>query len=164
VLCCVEGSRPILVEVQALVSTSTFGNARRMAIGIDQNRLSLLLAVLEKRAGLTLAGDDVYVNIAGGMSVEEPAADLSVVAAVASSVRNRGLAPATAMFGEVGLSGEIRGIPQASLRIREAVQMGFTRVLMPLANIDRSDPALSDGQCELVGVRTVGEALDQLIA
>ena len=89
VLCCVEGSRPILVEVQALVSTSTYGNARRMAIGIDQNRLSLLLAVLEKRAGLSLAGDDVYVNIAGGMSIEEPAADLSVVAAVASSVRNR---------------------------------------------------------------------------
>ena len=113
VLCCVEGSRPILVEVQALVSTSTYGNARRMAIGIDQNRLSLLLAVLEKRAGLSLAGDDVYVNIAGGMSIEEPAADLSVVAAVASSVRNRGLAPATAVFGEVGLSGEIRGIPQA---------------------------------------------------
>ena len=103
VLCCVEGSRPILVEVQALVSTSTYGNARRMAIGIDQNRLSLLLAVLEKRAGLSLAGDDVYVNIAGGMTIEEPAADLSVVAAVASSVRNRGLAPSTAVFGEVGL-------------------------------------------------------------
>src|SRR6478672_6314491 len=160
VLCCVEGSRPILVEVQALVSTSTYGNARRMAIGIDQNRLSLLLAVLEKRAGLSLAGDDVYVNIAGGMTIDEPAADLSVVAAVASSVRNRGLSPSTAMFGEVGLSGEIRGIPQASLRIREAVQMGFTRVVLPAANLDRSDP----GGCELVGIRTVGEALDALIA
>jgi DNA repair protein RadA/Sms len=161
VLCCVEGSRPILVEVQALVSTSTYGNARRMAIGIDQNRLSLLLAVLEKRAGLSLAGDDVYVNIAGGMSIEEPAADLSVVAAVASSVRNRGLSPSTAVFGEVGLSGEIRGIPQAPLRIREAVQMGFTRVVLPAANVDRSDPG---PECELVGVRTVGEALDELIA
>jgi DNA repair protein RadA/Sms len=160
VLCCVEGSRPILVEVQALVSTSTYGNARRMAIGIDQNRLSLLLAVLEKRAGLSLAGDDVYVNIAGGMRIEEPAADLSVVAAVASSVRNRGLAPATAVFGEVGLSGEIRGIPQAGLRIREAAQMGFTRVVLPSAN---ADPA-EKGDCELVGVRTVGEALDALIA
>ncbi|PYR65424.1 MAG: DNA repair protein RadA [Acidobacteria bacterium] len=160
VLCCVEGSRPILVEVQALVSTSTYGNARRMAIGIDQNRLSLLLAVLEKRAGLSLAGDDVYVNIAGGMSIEEPAADLSVVAAVASSVRNRGLSPSTAVFGEVGLSGEIRGIPQAPLRIREAVQMGFTRVVLPAANLDPSESK----DCELVGVRTVGEALDQLIA
>jgi DNA repair protein RadA/Sms len=164
VLCCVEGSRPILVEVQALVSTSTYGNARRMAIGIDQNRLSLLLAVLEKRAGLALAGDDVYVNIAGGMSIEEPAADLSVLAAVASSVRNRGLAPSTAVFGEVGLSGEIRGIPQAALRIREASQMGFTRIVMPSANVDPSDPTIGDGTCELVGVRTVGEALDLLIA
>src|SRR5215468_8249986 len=160
VLCCVEGSRPILVEVQALVSTSTYGNARRMAVGIDQNRLSLLLAVLEKRAGLSLAGDDVYVNIAGGMSIEEPAADLSVVAAVASSVRNHGVPPATAMFGEVGLSGEIRGIPQAPLRIREATQMGFTRVVLPAANLDRSEVA----ECELIGVKTVGEALDQLIA
>ena len=159
VLCCVEGSRPILVEVQALVSTSTYGNARRMAIGIDQNRLSLLLAVLEKRAGLSLAGDDVYVNIAGGMTIEEPAADLSVVAAVASSVRNRGLAPATAVFGEVGLSGEIRGIPQAALRIREAAQMGFTRVVLPAANVDPAET-----MCELVGVRTIGEALDALIA
>jgi DNA repair protein RadA/Sms len=163
VLCCVEGSRPILVEVQALVSTSTYGNARRMAIGIDQNRLSLLLAVLEKRAGLALAADDVYVNIAGGMSVEEPAADLSVVAAVASSVRNRGLAPATAVFGEVGLSGEIRGIPQAALRIREAVQMGFSRIVLPSANVEPADPTVTDGTCELIGVRTVAEALDELI-
>jgi DNA repair protein RadA/Sms len=161
VLCSVEGSRPILVEVQALVSTSTYGNARRMAIGIDQNRLSLLLAVLEKRAGLSLAGDDVYVNIAGGMSVEEPAADLSVAAAVASSVRNRGLSPATAVFGEIGLSGEIRGIPQAPLRIREAVQMGFTRIVMPAANLDPGGDGA--GSAELIGVRTVGEALDQLI-
>jgi DNA repair protein RadA/Sms len=160
VLCCVEGSRPILVEVQALVSTSTYGNARRMAIGIDQNRLALLLAVLEKRAGLSLAGDDVYVNIAGGMTVEEPAADLSVIAAVASSVRNRGLAPSTALFGEVGLSGEIRGIPQAALRVREAVQMGFTRIVLPAANLEGS----KDSQIDLVGVRTVGEALDELIA
>jgi len=160
VLCCMEGSRPLLVEVQALVSTSTYGNARRMAIGIDPNRVSLLLAVLEKRAGLNVAGDDVYVNIAGGMSIEEPAADLSVVAAVASSVRNRGLAPSTVVFGEVGLSGEIRGIPQAALRIREAAQMGFTRVVLPAANVDPKE--IDD--CERVGVRTVGEALDALIA
>ena len=159
VLCCVEGSRPILVEVQALVSTSSYGNARRMAIGIDQNRLSLLLAVLEKRAGLSLAGDDVYVNIAGGMTIDEPAADLSVVAAVASSVRNRGVSPSTALCGEVGLSGEIRGIPQAGLRVREAAQMGFTRIVLPSANLEGS----GDGKIELVGVRTLGEALDELI-
>jgi DNA repair protein RadA/Sms len=160
VLCCVEGSRPILVEVQALVSTSTYGNARRMAIGVDQNRLSLLLAVLEKRAGLSLAGDDVYVNIAGGMTIDEPAADLSVVAAVASSVRGRALSPSTAVCGEVGLSGEIRGIPQASLRVREAAQMGFTRIVLPAANLEVS----KDSGLELVGVRTVGEALDELLA
>jgi DNA repair protein RadA/Sms len=159
VLCSVEGSRPILVEVQALVSTSTFGNARRMAIGIDQNRLSLLLAVLEKRGGLNLAGDDVYVNVAGGMTIDEPAADLSVVAAVASSVRNRGLSPSTAVFGEVGLSGEIRGIPHAALRVREAMQMGFTRIVLPAANLE----GLGGGISDLVGVRTVGEALDELV-
>jgi DNA repair protein RadA/Sms len=164
VLCCIEGSRPILVEVQALVSTSSYGNARRMAIGIDGSRLSLLLAVLEKRAGLNLAGDDVYVNVAGGMSVDEPAADLSVLAAVASSVRNRGLSPSTAIFGEVGLSGEIRGVPQAALRIREAAQMGFTRLIVPAANAEPANTPRSDVEYEVVGVRTLGEALDQLIA
>jgi DNA repair protein RadA/Sms len=135
-----------------------------MAIGIDQNRLALLLAVLEKRAGLSLAGDDVYVNIAGGMTIDEPAADLSVVAAVASSVRNRALSEATAVFGEVGLSGEIRGIPQAALRVKEATQMGFSRVVLPAGNVDPADNLQSEGRCELVGVRTVGEALDELIA
>jgi DNA repair protein RadA/Sms len=164
VLCCIEGSRPILVEVQALVSTSTYGNARRMAVGIDQSRVVLLLAVLEKRAGLMLGGDDVYVNIAGGMSIDEPAADLSVIAAIASSVRNRALAPATAVFGEVGLSGEVRGIPQAALRVREAIQMGFTRLVMPAVNVDPAEPGFLDGGIDLVGVRTVGEALDALIA
>jgi DNA repair protein RadA/Sms len=98
------------------------------------------------------------------MTIDEPAADLSVVAAVASSLRNRGLAPSTAVFGEVGLSGEIRGVPQAALRVREAVQMGFTRIVLPAANADPADSALSGSDCELVGVRHVGEALDQLIA
>src|SRR5215210_1475114 len=113
ILCSVEGSRPILVEVQALISSSTYGNARRMASGIDQARLSLLLAVLEKRAGLNLIGDDVFVNVAGGMTVDEPASDLGVLAAIASSVRNRVIPPTTAVFGEVGLAGEIRGVAQA---------------------------------------------------
>jgi DNA repair protein RadA/Sms len=163
VLCSVEGSRPILVEVQALVSTSSYGTARRMANGIDQQRLSLLLAVLEKRAGLHLGGDDVFVNIAGGMTIDEPASDLGVVAAIASSLRNRVIPQTVAMFGEVGLAGEVRGIAQAPLRIREAAQMGFKRCIMPDANIDPSAGA-SLGECELVGVRTVGEALDQRFA
>jgi DNA repair protein RadA/Sms len=163
VLCSVEGSRPILVEVQALVSSSTYGTARRMASGIDQQRLSLLLAVLEKRAGLNLIGDDVFVNVAGGMTVDEPASDLGVLAAIASSVRNRVIAPTTAMFGEVGLAGEIRGIPQAPIRVREAAQMGFRRCVMPEANIDPADRQPAAGSCELVPVRTVGEALDALL-
>jgi DNA repair protein RadA/Sms len=161
VLCSVEGSRPILVEVQALVSTSSYGTARRMANGIDQQRLSLLLAVLEKRAGLNLVGDDVFVNIAGGMTVDEPATDLGVLAAIASSVRNKVIPQTTAMFGEVGLAGEVRGITQAALRIREAAQMGFKRCVLPEANIDPSDRASTD--CELVGVRTLSEALDEVL-
>jgi DNA repair protein RadA/Sms len=134
-----------------------------MAVGIDQNRLALLLAVLDKRAGLVVAGDDVYVNIAGGMSVDEPAADLGVAAAVASSLRNRALAASTAVFGEVGLSGEIRGVPQAALRVREAAQMGFTRLVVPAANADPSESAANQG-CQVIGVRTLGEALDSLLA
>jgi DNA repair protein RadA/Sms len=160
VVCCLEGSRPILVEVQALVSSSTYGNARRTAIGIDANRVSLLLAVLEKRAGLTLLGDDVFVNVAGGMTISEPAADLGVAAAVASSLRNRPVAPGTAAVGEIGLAGEIRAVTQAPRRIREAAQMGFTRCLVPAGNIDPNEPA-PEG-CEVVGVRTIGEALDVL--
>jgi DNA repair protein RadA/Sms len=160
VLCCMEGSRPLLVEVQALVSTSSYGNARRMASGIDQNRLSLLLAVLEKRAGLNLLGEDVFINVAGGMTIDEPAADLAIVGAVASSLRNRPIKPGTAVFGEVGLAGEIRGTSQASLRIREAAQMGFTRVIVPEANAAPDDTAPG---CELVAVKNVGEALDQLM-
>jgi DNA repair protein RadA/Sms len=163
VLCCIEGSRPFLVEVQALVSTSAFGNARRTAVGIDPGRLALLLAVLEKRAGLHLAGDDVFVNVAGGMAIDEPASDLGVLAAIASSVRNRAIPHMTAVFGEVGLAGEVRAIKQAPLRVREAAQLGFRRLVMPDANIDARDGSAA-GDCELVGVRTVGEALEALLA
>lgn len=158
VLCCVEGSRPILVEVQALVSTGAYGTSRRMASGIDQQRLSLLLAVFEKCSNLSLAGEDVFVNVAGGLTVSEPAADLAVLAAVASSLRNRSVRPETAVFGEVGLGGEVRGTPQATLRIKEAMQLGFTRCVLPNAN--RAD--VRSG-CELVCVSTVEEALGALI-
>ena len=159
VLCSAEGSRPILVELQALVTAGAYGSARRMASGIDHNRLSLLLAVLEKRAGLSVAGEDVFVNVAGGLAIAEPAADLAVVAAVASSLRDRGVPPGTAVFGEVGLGGEIRGTTQADMRIREAAQLGFTRCVLPEANIDPDD---APPGCELVGVGTVEAALDAL--
>jgi DNA repair protein RadA/Sms len=160
VLCTIEGSRPILVEIQALVGASTFGNARRTASGIDQNRLSLLLAVLDRRAGLSLATDDVYVNVAGGMRVDEPAADLAIVAAVASSLRNRPLPADVVVFGEVGLAGEVRAASQAVARLREAAQLGFARCVMPDGNVAPADvPAGLD----VVGVRTIGDALDALL-
>jgi len=161
VLCSIEGSRPILVEVQALASATTFGYARRMANGFDLNRLSLLLAVLEKRVGLSLAGEDVFLNIAGGMTVDEPAADLAVVAAVASSVRNRAIRERTAVFGEVGLAGEVRATTQAPLRLKEAAQMGFARCVLPAGNLS---PADAPEGLELVAVRSVTEALDALVA
>ena len=160
VLCSIEGSRPILLEVQALVSSGNYGSVRRMASGIDQGRLSLLLAVLEKRAGLSVAADDVFVNIAGGLTVNEPAADLGVLAAVASSVRNRPVRSGTAVFGEVGLAGEVRGTTQAALRIKEAAQLGFTRCVMPASN-DAS--SITRAGCEAIGVRTVEEALEVVI-
>ena len=160
VLCCIEGSRPILVEVQALVSSSAYGSARRMTNGVDQQRLALLLAVLEKRAGLNLSGEDVFVNVAGGFSVDERAADLGIVAAVVSSLRNRPVRSGTALFGEVGLAGEVRATGQALLRIREAAQMAFTRCIVPAGN---AGPDTGDLGCEVVGVTTVAEALDEII-
>ena len=150
VVCSIEGSRPILVEVQALVSGSSYGTARRMAIGIDPNRLSLLLAVLEKRAGLNLAGEDVFVNVAGGLTIDEPAVDLAVVAAVSSSARNRPVGSRTAVFGEVGLAGEVRAVTQAARRAREAAQMGFERVVLPAGNL--ATPDTTPPGCALVGV------------
>jgi len=160
VCCTIEGSRPILVEVQALVSTATFGTPRRTANGFDPSRLALLLAVLDKRAGLNLASDDVFVNVAGGILVEEPAADLAILAAVASSLRNRPIDAGTVVFGEVGLAGEVRATTQAALRLREAAQLGFTRCVMPEGNVASPDVPAS---IEVVGVRQVGDALDVLL-
>jgi DNA repair protein RadA/Sms len=157
VVATLEGSRPVLVEVQALVSPTSFGTPRRMSLGIDPNRTSLLLAVLEKRVGLELLGDDVFVSVAGGLEVLEPAADLGVAAAVASSFRNRPLPSNTAVFGEVGLGGEVRGIGQAALRVREAAQMGFTRCVLPSRSVFEAEGI------ELVGVNTLEEALRHLL-
>jgi DNA repair protein RadA/Sms len=158
VVATLEGSRPMLVEIQALVSPSSFGTPRRMSLGIDANRTNLLLAVLEKRVGLELLGDDVFVSIIGGLEVAEPAADLGIAAAVASSFRNRPLPAHTALFGEVGLAGEVRGIGQAALRIREAAQMGFTRCILPSRNV----PEEGGEGIALVGVDTLEAALDRL--
>jgi DNA repair protein RadA/Sms len=160
VLATIEGSRPLLVEVQALVSASTFGNPRRTASGLDQNRLSLLLAVMDKRAGLNLSTDDVFVNVAGGMTLDEPAADLAIVAAVASSLRNRAVPSDVVVFGEIGLAGEVRATTQAALRAREARQLGFARCVLPDRSLSAAD---APAGLELIGVRTIGEALDALL-
>jgi len=156
---CMEGTRPMLVEVQGLVSGTKFGSGRRMAQGFDYNRTSLLIAVLEKRLGFQLAGDDVYINIAGGMEVDEPAADLGVVAAIASSFRNLQVPPETAVFGEVGLTGEIRGVLQAQTRAREAQTLGFKKLILPESNKKGLEKLLG---IRVVGVRNLEEAMEEL--
>ncbi len=157
VLCFVEGTRPILVEVQALVGTGAYGNAQRTTSGVDRQRLSLLLTVLEKRAGLHLTGEDVFVNVPGGLVVSEPAADLAIALAVASSMRNQPVPPHVALFGEIGLAGEVRASTHAALRVREAAQLGFTRCILPVGNLG---PDVGVAGCELHGVDTVEAALD----
>jgi DNA repair protein RadA/Sms len=156
-----EGTRPILIELQALVSASYLGTARRMALGVDPNRVSLLLAVLEKRAGLHLAGQDVFINVVSGIQIEEPAIDLGIAAAVASSFRERPIDPATVIFGEVGLAGEIRGIQQPTLRIREAEKLGFKRCILPKRNQELLQEEDEVGSAlEVIGVSHIAEALE----
>lgn len=159
VTACMEGTRPLLVEIQALVSGTKYGTGRRMTQGLDQNRVALLIAMLEKRASLQLTGDDVFVNIAGGLEVDEPAVDLGVVTAIVSSFRNMTIDPHTAVFGEVGLTGEVRGAMQASVRAREAQALGFKKIVLPASNVAGLERLLG---VRVVGVRSVDEALDEL--
>jgi DNA repair protein RadA/Sms len=158
VVAAMEGTRPLLVELQALVSTSKYGTGKRMTVGVDANRVSLLMAMLEKRLGMQLIGDDVFINVAGGIELDEPAVDLGLVTAIASSFKNRAIDERAVVFGEVGLAGEVRAISQASTRLREAIAMGFRRAIIPQTNL-AGLPRLDDG-LELVGVRSVAEALD----
>jgi DNA repair protein RadA/Sms len=157
VIACIEGSRPLLVELQALVSYTNLGVPRRTSLGVDHNRVSLLVAVLEKKAGLNFIGQDIFVNVAGGLRIEEPAVDLGVIMALASGFRNQPVDSGMVVFGEVGLTGEVRAISQAEMRIKEAAKMGFSRCLMPQNNINR---LTSDTKLELVGVNSVEQALD----
>ena len=158
VFCSIEGARPILVEIQALVTNGVYGSVRRMTSGVEQQRLSLLLAVMEKRAGLTLSGEDVFVNVAGGLAIHEPALDLALVTAVASGFKNRKVHPETVVFGESGRGGEVRGVSRAGLRIKEAAQLGFKRCVLPDINLIEGPSG-----CELVGVSNLEEALGALI-
>ncbi len=160
VVCSLEGTRPLLVEIQALVSRSSFGYPRRVTLGIDSNRVALLLAVLEKRIGLQLSAEDVYVNVAGGLVVDEPVADLGLVAAVASSFKGRPVDSKTVLLGEVGLAGEVRAAQQVALRVKEAARLGFNKIILPTGNLPLPDEAGADLDVELVGVRNVGEALE----
>ncbi|SHO43028.1 DNA repair protein RadA [Desulfopila aestuarii] len=157
VLPSVEGSRPILVEVQALVSPTNLGTARRTAIGADQQRLSLLCAVLEKKGGMDLYGHDIFLNIAGGMRIDEPALDLGVICALASSLLERSIPSTTVVCGEVGLAGEVRAVGQVDIRVREAERLGFTRFIMPRSNRERLS---RQGEIECIGVASLSELLE----
>ena len=159
VVCSLEGTRPILLEIQALVCQTSFNLPRRTTVGLDYNRVNLLLAVLEKRAGMVLSGSDAYVNIAGGMRLDDPAADLGIVFALVSSFRNRPLDESMVVFGEVGLSGEVRGVSAAEQRVREAVKMGFRTCIMPKTNAEHLK---SIEGIKVVGVSNISQALEYI--
>lgn len=155
----IEGTRPILVEIQALVSPCGFGMPRRTTIGLDNNRVSLLLAVLEKRAGLQILGQDVFMNVAGGVKIEEPAIDLAITMALVSSFLNKPVDPGVVVFGEIGLAGEIRGVSQIEMRLNEAEKLGFNKCVIPKINLDRIGSY--DNAITLVGVDSVESAIEE---
>ncbi len=157
ITCVIEGTRPILAEVQGLVTPTGFGNARRTATGFDYNRLNLLLAVLEKRLGIYFSNQDTYVNIVGGMRLDEPAADLAVAMALVSGYRDIALDEKLIAFGEVGLSGELRSVPRAQARVNEAARLGFTKCIMPKACLKQITTC--PDSLELIGVRSLGQAI-----
>ncbi len=156
VVCTMEGTRPMLLEVQALVCRTNFGLPRRTAAGIDYNRVSLLMAVLEKRLNLPLSGFDAYVNVAGGIRLNEPAMDLALVLAVISSYKDIPVPEKTIVFGEVGLSGEVRAVSMAQQRVQEAKRLGFSRVILPKSSMEQVKNIKG---IELVGAATVKDAL-----
>jgi DNA repair protein RadA/Sms len=157
-----EGTRPILAELQALVAPSKLTMPRRTCIGVDFNRVSLLLAVLEKRVGMHLMGMDVFVNVVGGLAIDEPAVDLGIIAAVASSFREKPIHAKTVVMGEVGLAGEVRAISQAEARLRDAAKLGFTRCVLPALNVEKMEKTAAIKKMELLGVRSVDEAMERL--
>lgn len=157
VACSMEGTRPLMVEIQALVCHSNFGIPRRQAAGTDFNRVNLLMAVLEKRVGVQLSGCDAYVNMAGGMKIQEPAVDLGIVIAIVSSFKNRAVNENMVVFGEVGLSGEVRAVSMAQKRVQEAKKLGFSTCILPKANAE----AIKDiSGIRIIGVSNVAEAID----
>ncbi len=162
VMCVMEGSRPILAEVQALVTPTGFGTPRRMTNGYDFNRMAMLIAVLEKRAGYFFANTDCYLNIIGGLKIDEPASDLSVVLALVSSLKDMILKDDVIAFGEIGLAGEIRGVSNARQRVNEAVRMGFRKIIIPYHNY-KSLPDDVKSQAEIVGVKSIRDAFTEIV-
>ena len=159
VACSMEGTRPILIEIQALVCPTNFGMPRRTAAGTDYNRVNLLMAVLEKRIGFPLSNHDAYVNIAGGIKMNEPAVDLGIVLAIVSSYKNRPLDEKTIVFGEVGLSGEVRAVNMPEQRVAEAKKLGFTTCILPEASVKM---VKSIKGIRVIGVKSVNEAIQLL--
>ncbi|MDE6914772.1 MAG: DNA repair protein RadA, partial [Lachnospiraceae bacterium] len=157
VVCSVEGTRPILIEIQALVCRTNFGIPRRQTTGTDFNRVNLLMAVLEKRLGLQIGDCDAYVNIAGGMKMNEPAVDLGIIMAIVSSFRNRAVDEKMLVFGEVGLSGEVRAVTMAQQRVQEAKKLGYDAVVMPRVNLEGMETVKG---IKIIGVGGIGEAID----
>ena len=154
-----EGTRPILVEIQSLASPTSFGMPRRTAIGVDHNRVSLLVAVLDKICGLHLSNHDIFINVAGGVRVDEPAIDLGIVSSMASSFLDRPVDAKTVVFGEVGLTGEVRGISQMDIRVREAARMGFTRCILPRTH---ARDVSAGSRVELLKIGSLKELLEHL--
>jgi DNA repair protein RadA/Sms len=157
----IEGTRPIMAELQALVTPTSFGNPRRTAIGVEYGRFNLLLAVLEKRVGLHLMGQDVYINVVGGLKIEEPSVDLGMIGAIASAFKDQPVPSSTVLIGEVGLGGEVRAVSNVELRAREAAKLGFDRMIMPKSNLKKL-PKIKG--MELVGVERVDDALEELFS
>ncbi|MCR5485599.1 MAG: DNA repair protein RadA [Clostridiales bacterium] len=161
IACVMEGSRPILAEVQGLVTPTTFGNPRRMATGFDYNRMAMILAILEKRAGYYFANMDAYVNVVGGLKLDEPASDLSVALALVSSLKDTVVRDDVLAFGEIGLAGEIRAVHGCQQRINEAARLGFKRCIIPKYNLKTLTGVKSD--IEIIGVKTIREAFEAII-
>lgn len=160
VVCAMEGSRPILAEIQALVTRGSFGFPQRKAEGIDYNRLSLLTAVLEKRMGLNLGTEDIFINVAGGLNLEDPACDLGIMIAIVSSFKNKPAPFDLVALGEVGLAGEVRSVTYANLRISEAEKLGFKRCILPETNLKGGSLKTKNNKIECIAVSTIKEALD----
>ena len=160
VACTMEGTRPILAEVQGLASATAFGNPRRMSTGFDYSRMAVLVAVLEKRAGYYFSNSDVYVNVIGGLRLDEPATDLAVAMALVSSLKDMPIGDDAIAFGEIGLAGEIRSVSHAQERVNEAARLGFSRIVLPFHNLSRVS---SPEGVELIGVRNVREAFEALV-